>query len=63
MVTLGGFRWAAHVMRMEESDPDKKVLFAKPGGRGDRRGSPKLRRDVFKHLARVGCRNWGINVQ
>jgi hypothetical protein len=31
-------------MRMEESDPAKKVLCSKPGGNGDRRiGRTKLR--------------------
>jgi hypothetical protein len=30
-------------MKMEESDPAKKVLCTKPGGNGDRRGRPKLR--------------------
>jgi hypothetical protein len=32
----GTFRWSGHVMRMEESDPAKKVLCTKPRGNGER---------------------------
>ena len=38
-IKLGKLTWAGHVFRMEESDPAKKVFCAKPGGKGDRRGS------------------------
>jgi len=52
-------------MRMEESDPAKKVLCTRPGGNGCRkRGRPKLRWcDEFKDVVRVGDRNWRINGQ
>ena len=58
-------RWAGHVMRVEESDPARKVLCSKPGGIGDRkRGRPKLRwRDELEDVARVECRNWKLNAQ
>jgi hypothetical protein len=36
-VKLVRLRGAGHVMRLEESDPAKKVLRPKPGGNGDRR--------------------------
>jgi hypothetical protein len=29
--------WARHVMRMEESDPARKVICTKAGGTGDRK--------------------------
>jgi hypothetical protein len=50
-------RWAGHVMRVEESDPARKVLCTKSGRIGDRkRGRPKLRwRDELEDFARVGC--------
>ena len=52
------------MIRMEESDPAKKVLCTKPAGSGDRRrGRPKLRRcdELEEEVARVGCKNWRIN--
>jgi hypothetical protein len=55
---------AGHVMKMEESDPARKVLCTKPGGIGDRkRGRPKLRwcDELEEDVARVGCRNWRSN--
>jgi hypothetical protein len=40
----GRFRWARHVMRMQGSDPAKKVLCTKPRGNGGRSSDrPKLR--------------------
>ena len=53
-------------MRVEESDPAKKVLCSIPGGSGDRRRDRrKLRRcdELEEDVARVGCRNWRINAQ
>ena len=53
-------------MRMEGSDPRKKVLCTEPGGNGGRRrGRPKLRRceEFEKDVARVGCRNWRIHAR
>jgi hypothetical protein len=53
-------------MRMDESDPARKVLFTKPGAiRGRKRGRPKLRRcaELEEDVAGVGCRNWRINAQ
>jgi hypothetical protein len=60
----GRFRWAGHVMRMEESDPAMKVLCIKQGGNGDSRVSPKLRWcDMLQEDVSKGwCRNWGINM-
>jgi hypothetical protein len=63
-VKLGRLRWAGHGMRIEESDPARKVLCTKPGGIGDRkRGRPEVRcRDELEEdVARVGCRNWRLN--
>jgi len=51
-------------MRMEESNPTKKVLFTKPLRNGDRRrGSSKLRwREMLEEdVTWVGFRNWRIN--
>ena len=44
-IELGTLTWAGHVMRIEESDPAKKVLCNKPNGSGARRrGRQELRR-------------------
>ena len=55
----------AIVMRMEESNPGKKVLCIKPGGIGDGRGRPKLRwcDEVEEDVVQVGCRHWRIYEQ
>jgi hypothetical protein len=52
-------------MRMEESNPAKKVLYIKPGGIRDGRGRPKLRwcDEVEEDVAQVGCRHWIIYAQ
>jgi hypothetical protein len=53
-------------MRIEESDPAKKVLCTEPEGIGDRkRGRLKLRwcDELEEDVARFGCRNWRLNVQ
>jgi hypothetical protein len=53
-------------MRMDESDPTRKVLCTKPGGIGFRkRGRPKLRwcDESEEDVALVGCRNWRLNAQ
>jgi hypothetical protein len=63
---LGRLRWAGHVMRMKESDPGKTFLCTKTeGNRDKRRGRSKLRwcEELEWVVARVGCRNWRINVQ
>ena len=62
---LHRLRWAGHVMRMEESDPAKKVLHTEPGENGYRkRGKPKLRWcNELEDVTGVGCRNWTINGQ
>jgi hypothetical protein len=65
-IKLCRLRWSGHVIRTEESDPVKKVLFMKPGGSGDRRrGRPKLIwcDELEEDVAWVGCRNWRINAQ
>jgi hypothetical protein len=51
-------------MRMEESDPARKVLCIKPGEIGGRkRGRPKFRwcDELEEDVARVGCRNRRLN--
>jgi hypothetical protein len=53
-------------MRMEESDPAKKVICTKPGGNGDRRGGrTKLRwcDELEEDIAWAWCRKWRINVR
>jgi hypothetical protein len=53
-------------MRMEGSDPRKKVLCTEPGGNGGRRrGRPKLRRceEFEEDVVKVGCRNWRIHAR
>jgi hypothetical protein len=65
-IKLDRIRWAGHMMRMEQSDPTRKVLCTKPGVTGDRkRGRPKFRwcDELQEGVAWVGCRNWRINVQ
>jgi hypothetical protein len=51
------------MMRLEESDPAKKVLCIKPGGDKDRRrGRIKLRwcDELQEDITWVWCRNWRI---
>jgi len=63
---LGRFRWAGHVMKMEESDSAKRVPCTKAEVNGERkRGRPKLRwcDKLEKEVTQVGCRNWRINEQ
>ena len=65
-IKLGRLRWAGHMIRMEESDPARKVFCIKPGGIRDRkRGRPKLRwcDTLQEDVGQVGCRNWIINAQ
>ena len=52
-------------MRMQESDPAKKVLCTKPGGRRDTRGRQKLGccDGLEEDFARGECRNWRINAE
>jgi hypothetical protein len=52
-------------MRMEESNPAKKVFCVKPRGNGDRRGRPKLRwcDKLEEDVAWVMCRHWRIYTQ
>ena len=63
-IKLGRLRWVGHVMRMEESNPIKKVICTKTGGNGDgRRDSSKLMWcDMFKDdVTWSGFRNWRIS--
>jgi hypothetical protein len=53
-------------MRMDKSDPAKKVLCTKPGGIGVReRGRPQLRwcGELEEDVTQAGCRNWRLNTQ
>jgi hypothetical protein len=52
------------VIRVEGSDPAKKVLCIKRGGNRDRRGKPKLRwcDKLEEKIALVGCRIWRISI-
>jgi hypothetical protein len=54
---LSRLRWAAQVIRMEESDPAMKVLCTKPGASGERTARPKLRLcdKLEDNVAWVGC--------
>jgi hypothetical protein len=63
---LGRLTWAGHVVRMDESDPVRKVLCTEPGGIGDRkRGRPNLWLcdGLEEDVGRVVCRNWRLNAQ
>jgi hypothetical protein len=63
---LGRLRWNRHVTTIEDNDPAKKVLCKKPGGNLDiRKGRPMWRwcDELEGGVARVGRRNWGINVR
>jgi hypothetical protein len=63
---LGRYRWAGHVMRIEESEPAKKVLCTEPGENGYRKRSKRKLRwsdELEEDVTGVGCRNWRINAQ
>jgi hypothetical protein len=64
---LGRLRLAGHVMRMDGSDPARKVLCTEPGGIGGRkRGRLNLRwcgDELEEDVERVGCRNCRLNAQ
>jgi len=65
-IKFGRLRRAGQVMRMEGSGPAEKFLCTKREGNSNkRRGRPKPRwcEEVEWDVARVGCRNWRINVQ
>jgi hypothetical protein len=53
-------------VRVDESDPVRKVLCPKPGGIGGRkRGRRQLRwcDELEEDVVRIGCRNWRLNAQ
>jgi hypothetical protein len=58
-IKLSKLRWAGHVMRLNDNDPDRKVLMSQPGGSRSK-GRPKLRWEdqVAEDAATAGCRNW-----
>ena len=64
-IEIGRIRWAGHVMRMEGSDPARKMLCTKLGGSGDRR-KRQTQAEVHKleeNVLKLECRNWRINAQ
>ena len=57
-------RWAGHVVRMDEDELPKKILWTNPGGQRGH-GQPKSRRTdgVEEDARKLGCRNWLAAVQ
>jgi hypothetical protein len=53
------FRWAGHIVRMQDKLPCKKITLDKPEGRR-RVGRPNLRwmGGVMRDAERLGVRNW-----
>ncbi|GFX83502.1 uncharacterized protein TNCV_324511 [Trichonephila clavipes] len=58
-IKIQGFKWAAHVIRMNEDHPTKKVFNARPIGTR-RKGRQNLRwiDDLEKYLLVLRTRNW-----
>jgi len=57
-------RWAGHVVRMDDKELPKKILWTNTGGhRG--RGRPKSRwiDGVEEDARKLGCRNWLADAQ
>ena len=58
-VRITRFRWAGHIVRMQDNLPCKKITLDKPEGRR-RVGRPNLRwmDEVMWDAERLGVRNW-----
>jgi len=59
-IKIQRLRWLGHVVRMEESNPARKVFESEPGGGSRRRGRPNLRwtDQVRNNITTLGVRNW-----
>ena len=56
-------RWAGHVVRMDDKELPKKILWANPGGqRGSGRLKWRLINGVEEDSRKVGCRKWRADV-
>jgi len=60
-IRITRFRWAGHIVRMQDNLPCKKITLDKPEGRR-RVGRPNLRwmDRVMRDAERLGVRNWRI---
>ena len=58
---LSRLRWAGHVIRQDDDDLSRRVLFSEPGGKRHR-GRRRLRWEdgVEEDVARLRCINWKI---
>jgi len=58
---LSRLRWAGHVIRQDDDDLSRRVLFSEPGGKHPR-GRTRLRREdgVKEDAAKLGCGNWTV---
>ncbi|KAJ4437313.1 hypothetical protein ANN_17451, partial [Periplaneta americana] len=63
-VKTSRLRWAGHVIRMDPSEPCKKIVITNPGGQR-RRGRPHLRwiDGVEEDARKLGCKNWKAATQ
>jgi hypothetical protein len=57
-------RWAGHVVRMDEKELPKEIMWTNPGGQRGR-GRPKSRWNdgVEEDARKLGFRNWRADVQ
>jgi hypothetical protein len=64
VITSSRLRWAGHVVRMDEKELPKKILWTNPGG-NQGRGRLKSRwiEGVEEDTRRLGCRNCRAVVQ
>ena len=58
---LSRLRWAGHVIRQDDNDLSRRVLFGEPEGKRSRE-RPRLRWEdgVDEYVVRLECRNWKI---
>ena len=64
VIKFGRVRWADHVVRMDDNELPKKILWTNPGGQRGR-GRPKSRwiDGVEKDVKELSRRNWWANAQ
>jgi len=52
-------RWAGHVVRMDDNELPRKILWTNPGGqRGSGRPKSRWIDGVQEDTRKLGCRNW-----
>jgi hypothetical protein len=64
IIKSSSLRWAGHVVRMDNNELAKKVLWTNPGGqRGRGRSKSKWIERVEEDARKLGWRNWRADVQ